>query len=285
MAKLDKSQYSKQEWRKIKEERRKAKESKKSSTPNVRNLQKIADAYNLGPHTDNNEKRYVLCIKHGKKYGSEYVNILYNMVKKNLTLDFEMVCLTDDPTGIHPSVTTYPLPPDIGGWWVKPYMFSKELPVQGTILYMDLDVVIAGNIDKLFTYNPNNWCIIRDFTRAMRPKWQKYNSSVIRFKTGQLDHIWTDFIANYKSIMKRMHGDQDWIYERDTSAIFWPDSWILSWKWEVRKDKQLSPGLKGARKLKTVENVTPRIECCVCVFHGDPNPHNCDDPWVKENWQ
>ena len=144
--------------------------------------------------------------------------------------------------------------------------------------------LIANNIDKLFTYHPNHWCTIRDFTRCMRPGWQKYNSSVVRFQTGQLDHVWTDFKADFRNIMKRMHGDQDWLFERDKSAMLWPDSWIQSWKWEVRKDKQLAPGLKGARKLKTIENVTPRVECAVCVFHGDPNPHLCEDPWVRENW-
>ena len=279
MAKIDKSQYTKEEWRKIKQQRNEAKNAAR-----LRNQKKIDQAYTPTVSNNSDDKRYVLCIKHGTKYGAEYVNILHRMVKRNLTLDFEMVCLTDDTKGINKEVKTYPLPADLGGWWVKPYMFSKDLPINGTILYMDLDVVIAGNIDKLFSYEPNHWCVIRDFTRVMRPKWAKYNSSVIRFKTGQLDHVWTDFKNDYKSIMRRMHGDQDWLYERDTSAKLWPDSWIQSWKWEVRKDKQLAPGLKGGRKLKTIEHVTPRIECCVCVFHGDPNPHLCEDPWVVDNW-
>jgi len=65
----------------------------------------------------------------------------------------------------------------------------------------------------------------------------------------------------------------------------YPDSWVQSWKWEVRKSKQLTVGgTKGKRTFTTIENVKPRVECCVCVFHGDPNPHNCEDPWVKENW-
>jgi len=283
MAKIDKSKYSKTEWKKIKEARRQAKQSsRKPAKVNARNTKKIAEAYSI--EDTSNEKRYVLCIKHGKKYSSEYVNILHRMVKRNITLDYQMVCLTDDPRGIDPEVVTYSLPKDLGGWWVKPYMYSKDLPIQGTILYMDLDVVLSGNIDKLFTYHPGKWCVIRDFTRAMRPKWAKYNSSVVRFQTGQLDHVWTDFKDDFRNIMKRMHGDQDWLYERDNSAILWPDSWIQSWKWEIRKDRHLAPGLKGGRKLKTIENVTPNVECCICVFHGDPNPHNCDDPWVKENW-
>jgi hypothetical protein len=68
--------------------------------------------------------------------------------------------------------------------------------------------------------------------------------------------------------------------------MLYPDSWILSWKWEVRKDRAFAPnGRKGQRKLKTIEDVTPRIECCVTVFHGDPNPELCEDPWVIDNWK
>lgn len=234
------------------------------------------------------DKNYILCLKHGTKYSFDYVNRLYNMVKKNCTLDFEFVCLTEDPTKLHPDIKTIPLPGNLSGWWCKPYMFSKDLPLRGTVLYMDLDVVVASNIDKLFTYQPNHWCTIRDFTRAMRPKWQKYNSSIVRFRVGQLDHVWTEYQKNYVSIQKRLHGDQDWLYEatRNTQAMLYPDSWILSWKWEVRKNKEYAPGgMRGNRKLKHTENAKPRVECCVCVFHGDPSPHNCEDPWVVENWQ
>jgi len=232
--------------------------------------------------------RFILCLKHGKKYDASYVNKLYNGVKKHCTLDFKMVCLTDDNRDIHPDVLTIPLPAGLNGWWCKPYMFSKDLPIQGEILYLDLDVVIAGNIDKLFTFSPGHWCVIRDFTRAMRPNWKKYNSSVVRFKTGQLDHVWTEYAKDPRAIQKRLYGDQDWLFEatRETQAMLYPDSWVLSWKWEVRTDRMFElGGIRGNRKFRKVENVTPRPECCICVFHGDPNPHNCSDPWVVANWK
>jgi hypothetical protein len=119
----------------------------------------------------------------------------------------------------------------------------------------------------------------------MRPGWQKYNSSVIRFEGGTKDHIWTTFAKNKNFYMRKHHGDQDYIYEIDKSAVLFPDSWILSWKWEVRKNREFAPGgTRGSRKLKVIENVTPPVDCSICVFHGDPNPDNCDDPWVKQNW-
>jgi len=277
MAKLDKRQYTKEEWKIVREQRRLEKAQKSAETP--QNL----------PHQSVENKNYVLCLKHGTKYGADYVNKLYNMVKRHCTLDYEFVCLTDDSKNIDENIKILPLPTGISGWWCKPYMFSRDLPLHGTILYMDLDVVIAGNIDKLFTYQPEQWCTIRDFTRAMRPKWQKYNSSVIKFHHGQLDFVWNDFIKDPVSIQRKFHGDQDYLYDttlKRKQASLYPDSWILSWKWEVRKSKEFAPGgTRGKRKLKHIEDVKPRIECCVCVFHGDPNPANCEDPWVIDNWR
>ncbi len=90
------------------------------------------------------------------------------------------------------------------------------------------------------------------------------------------------------AIQRQFFGDQDYLYDatyKTKGAMLYPDSWVQSWKWEVRKSKLLELNkAKGTRKFRVVEDVVPRVECCVCVFHGDPNPHNCDDPWVKENW-
>jgi hypothetical protein len=275
LAKVDKSQYTKEQWHKIREQRR----LEKAQQEFVKNQAAIP----------NNRKYYILCLKHGVKYSSEYVNKLYNMVKRHCTLDYDFVCLTDDKTGIHPDVITLPLPRGITGWWCKPYMYSKDLPIKGTILYLDLDVVVASNIDKLLTWSPDNWCTVRDFTRVMRPKWQKYNSSIVRFKTGELDFVWTEFEKNKDDITKRLHGDQDWLYEatRKHQAMLYPDSWIQSWKWEVRSDKTFAVGgIRGKREfMHDDHHAKPRVECCVCVFHGDPNPAYVRDKWVVDNWK
>lgn len=272
MAKIDKSQYTKEEWKLLKEKRRQ---------------EKLAKQLQEGS-TLPEDKYHVLCLKHGTKYSADYVNRLHNMVKRNCTLEFDFWCMTEIEKDLNPDIKTIPLPKTLSGWWCKPYMFSKELPIDGTILYIDLDVVISNNIDKLFTYQPNHWCVIRDFTRSIRADWKKYNSSVVRFKKGQLYNVWEDFRKNHRDIQRRLHGDQDWLFEatRKQQAMFYPDNWILSWKWEVRKSKEFaSGGHKGNRKLKFIENVVPPKDCCITVFHGDPQPHNCEDPWVVDNWK
>lgn len=236
-----------------------------------------------------NSKFNILCLKHGGKYSADYVNNLYNMVKRHCTLPFDFICLTENSDFLHPDIIVKDLPTYVQGWWCKPYMFSNDLQLDKTTLYIDLDVVISGSIDKLLTWSPGKWCTVRDFTRAMRPGWPKYNSSVIRFEPGQLDNVWQHFKNKQQEIQKRYFGDQDYLYEytcRDNPAELYPESWIVSWKWEVRKSREFKPGGKrGDRHFKYIENVTPKIETSICVFHGDPNPHKCQDPWVVDNWK
>lgn len=254
----------------------------------IEKAQKSAESIQSSPQKNAN-KYYVLCLKHGTKYSHHYVNRLHNMVRRYCSYDFEFVCITDDTNGIDPNITTLTLPQELSGWWCKPYMFSNQLPINGTVLYMDLDVVISGSIDRLFTWEKGSWCIIRDFTRKQRPNWQKYNSSVIRFQAGELDHLWQQFKENRQEMERKFHGDQDWLYEmtsQSSPAKLFPDEWILSWKWEIRQTKDLNYNEpRGRRTLRTVENVTPPKDCKICVFHGDPNPEYCQDPWVKENWR
>ena len=281
MAKIDKSNLTKEEFRKLREEKRLRKQQRIIEKTYEENLKNYSDGL----------PKNVICLKHGQKYNADYVNKLYNMVSRNITVPFKMHCITEDRDGINPNVNIIPLPKipqdqNVNGWWYKPYIYSKDLPVEGTILYMDLDVVITANIDKLFTYNPGKFCVIRDFTRVMRPNWPKFNSSIMRFEKGQLDMVYTKFEKNAQNIMKRFFGDQDYLFdEMQNNATLWPDNWIMSWKWEIRKSKQFAPnGRRGERKLAVKEDVYPPESCCIAVFHGDPNPHNCEDPFIVDNW-
>ena len=41
----------------------------------------------------------------------------------------------------------------------------------------------------------------------------------------------------------------------------------------------------GIDLAKTLPNPKILPETNVAVFHGEPNPHQCIDPWCKENWK
>ena len=97
-------------------------------------------------------QKNIVCVKWGSKYVPEYVNILKNMCKRNSTVDYKFSCITDNPDGLDPDINVILFPKDnlaIKTRWSKLYMFARELPLDGTILYFDLDVVIFRNIDYL----------------------------------------------------------------------------------------------------------------------------------------
>lgn len=227
----------------------------------------------------------VLCVKFGNKYGDEYVEKLRNMVSRHLTVPYEFFCLTDSKhkikgvTNIHLENQGYNRQ-----WWHKVHMFDPSLGLNGRILYFDLDVIIHANIDKLTEANDVEFFGIRDFNRKFNPKWKYLNSSAMSWLAERNPDVFTTFKDNPKKAMT-MHGDQDWIWRIAQSRItFWPDSWIQSYKWEIREKSELK--YQGGRRFFTqTRNPIIPTECSICVFHGDPNPHDIQDQYVIDNWR
>jgi hypothetical protein len=230
--------------------------------------------------------KWIVCLKHGTKYNHDYVNKLYNMVCRNSSVPFGFACITEDPSGLNPNIKVIPLPniPDISGWWYKPWVFSKDLPLQGTILFLDLDLVIIKNIDELWTYSPGKFCIIRDFNRSTIKEWNKFNSSIFKFEKGSYSFVWENFINDTK-ITKKMHGDQDWIFTQIKNNFqFWPDDWIRSYKWEIRNRQDIiRDGTKRIFKEIVNPDIDPKTK--ILVFHGDPKPSDVRDPIIVDNWR
>jgi len=52
----------------------------------------------------------VICIKWGTVYTPDYVNRLYNMVKRHTTVDFNFYCFTELSDGLNPDIIVRPLP-------------------------------------------------------------------------------------------------------------------------------------------------------------------------------
>ena len=227
----------------------------------------------------------VLCVRFGNRYGREYVERLRNMVSRHLHQPYEFICLTDDPApidGVRSIVQS-----NAGysrGWWHKVHMFDPALGIKGRILYFDLDVVIHASINRLLIPD-NNFYGIRDFNRKFHSSWNKLNSSAMSWIAGEHSDIWARFKSDPAQVMRQFPGDQDWIWSVANDRIkFWPDTWIQSYKWEIRDRTELAV-INGKRTFTSVKSPIINTECCVAVFHGDPKPQDIQDPFVVDNWK
>ena len=299
MAKVDKSQYTKSQWRIVREQRRRQKELDRAQKAQKK-LEKQNDTERTVKVAVNepsivhsvetpDQLNYIVCLKHGAKYSADYVNRLYNMTKRHCTVPFTFVCFTDDIRDINPEIKTITLQPiGVSGWWYKPMFFDKNFPLEGNILYFDLDVIICGNINALFDYMPGKFLICRDFNRSLRSDWNRMNSSVFRLKSRSLGFVYDVFMENAPMNMRRFHGDQDWIWDQlgrhNDLWQFWPDDWIMSYKWEMRDRADLHV-VQGKRNFKDKKQPLVLDNTSVAVFHGEPHPHEVQDEWVKENWR
>jgi hypothetical protein len=207
------------------------------------------------------------------------------MVSRHLTVPYEFVCLTDDPTPIdNVRLIVQRNAGYIRPWWHKVHMFDPTLELHDRILYFDLDILIHANIDKLILNRTDEFLGIRDFNRKFHPTWNILNSSAMSWDQGKHSDIWRLFHKDLSSAQK-LHGDQDWIWKIAKDRIkFWPDEWLMSYKWELRERNELTR-INGTFQFKNVRN--PRIpkECSVVVFHGDPKPQDIEDPFVIDNWK
>jgi len=230
-------------------------------------------------------------MKWGTAYGAHYVNKLYSMVEKNLTLPYNFICITDDPEGIRPEVKTYPIPEikipqknDVSPWR-KLLMFSKKIgDIKGKVLFLDLDIVIIDNIDCFFEYS-NDFCIIENWTQKGRGIG---NSSVYAFEFGKYNFVLSEFLENMDSILNKYDNEQIYLSKRIPVVKFWPETWCKSFKVHC-----LPGGLKNLF-------FTPKIPegAKIIVFHGNPKPSDAIEgkwpgsfrkflrktPWVDKYW-
>ena len=211
------------------------------------------------------EKVNVICMKWGQKYGPEYVNRLYSMVKRHLTIPYRFVCLTDNTRGLDPAIETMgipylPLPDSHKNLpWRKIGLFAPQLgDLKGKTLFLDIDLVIVDNIDCFFEY-PGNFCIIHNWTHPDRIVG---NSSVYRFIVGADSYVYDEITKKMGTVLKKYPNSQTYLSNTVKKLTYWPDDWCKSFK------KHCVP--KGLLRYFITAKKTKN--CKIIVFHGNPNP-------------
>ena len=171
--------------------------------------------------------------------------------------DFRFLCFTDEPVE---GVECVPPPCEYGGWWGKVGFFRSDLPIDGPFLYLDLDVLVVGNLRSICW---GEFKIIRQTKKIVSPKTvRRYNSSAMYFhKPGIRREVWDDFGP---MLMDRYRGDQDWIGDRIPQEQTIPDSWI-----QMMERCKRGPG------------PSTRLVLCNTIRNHVAARHY---PWVGEVW-
>ena len=204
----------------------------------------------------------VTCVYWGDKYPVEYVHKLKAMVEKRLHIEHDFICLSDrDIEGIN----TKRLEMKVEGWWNKISLFMPwSFPYGARILYLDLDVVVTGDLNTLI-YQWTDKALTMIYNFGPNRSHAAHNSSVMMWTHG--DSRVVDIYVQFNSkVASALHGDQCWIWRvlKDDIAN-WPKELIQSYKYDCRG-----------------KNINPMTR--VVIFHGDPKPHEVKDNFVLQNW-
>ena len=234
----------------------------------------------------------IICMKWGTKYGPDYVNKLYSMVRRHLSRPFRFVCLTDNGKGLDPAIESFPLiqldipnGPERG--WDKLTTFSNPLyDLKGQALFLDLDVVIIDSIDCFFDFDAQ-FPIIKDWVK----KNVTGNSSVYRFTVNAHADILENFRKNHVKIREEVRNEQEYLSQyvaRHDKLAYWPKERCRSFKYHCNR--------KGLGSWFHPPEPPPQAK--IIIFHGKPNPPDAilgrsgkwyrkilPTPWVAEHWQ
>jgi hypothetical protein len=99
--------------------------------------------------------------------------------------------------------------------------------LKGDVLFLDLDLVITGNLDRFFDYKPGNYCVIENWTQM----GQKIgNTSCFRLPIGKYSSVFEKFEKDPEKYWKKYHIEQVYLSNQIKDQVFWPAEWCKSFK-------------------------------------------------------
>ncbi|MCH2164673.1 MAG: glycosyl transferase [Marinovum sp.] len=197
------------------------------------------------------ETANIMCIKWGTLFGPEYVNRLYSGVRRNLKRPIRFMCMTEHAEGLHPDIEVLDLPVEPfaepmnaalavanrQGAMRKVSLFRPGLvpDLDGPVLGFDLDVVITGDLEPIWSMKPGRICMRHDWTekRKGRPTG---HGSVFRFDPAVHGFLFGDLAANpYEEVEKARGSEQRYTSHKgmDNACFSYiPETQVVSFKYD-----------------------------------------------------
>lgn len=231
----------------------------------------------------------IVCLKWGKKYGSEYVNRLFYAAQRHATRNYKFWCFTEDHQGIDAEISILPLrfPDRLESWWNKISLFDPDsgLPIGEKIFYIDLDTLIVNNIDHLLlaAETATDIVVLRDFYHGIARTAGNVGSGLMSWRQGDHTEIWHRFLQDPMEAIRsvRPHGDQAWIESQLKSWQCWQDicpESVVSFKMHCQS------GIPENARIICYHGVPGILESV--TYHGPQWRWNLrPQPWVLDHWR
>lgn len=207
----------------------------------------------------------------GDTYDYRYVNAVAENVRNHSNSKLVISCLTNDSTGIDPSLVDeiIPLQHNYPGWWSKVELFRPNIFSCKQVLYMDLDTVVVDNIDDILHFR-SDFAGIRDMFHKTF-----LQTGVMSWNPELNTHLYTNFVPRAQAVMNNYpQGDASWIRENSLKYDYLCDKFprkIVSYKAHcLQKDRNVCK--------------IPQNASIVC-FHGKPRPHTVLDKAITQHWK
>lgn len=204
---------------------------------------------------------HVICIRWGIKFPPEYVNKLFRGIRNNTSKEFLFTCFTETNKGLDSEIEVKDIPLFTGDWYSKISLYHKGLyNPNDQIFFFDLDTVILGDLDELFSYS-GDFIIVRDFYRP-----NGFQSCFMSWRPHAVDHMWTNYTQGWTC----RNGDQGWPEIQYPTADIWQEKYpgqIASYKVHIRD--------KGGPRGEIIDLDNIRVLC----FHGRPAVHEVPKYW------
>jgi hypothetical protein len=182
-------------------------------------------------------------------YTPEWVNRLYRGFKRNLTVPFRFVVLTDKEYQFTRGVEQELLSTEEPTWasMIEPFR------IDGPLIVVGLDTIVRSNIDHMA-----RWCETAKTIALPKSPGKPYACNGVALVPQGQTRIYTDWAGE---------NDMEWL--RTFPHVFTDDLWpgqIESYKCYVRP--------KGTRQTRIV------------YFHGSPKMQDLvETEWVKRHWR
>lgn len=217
------------------------------------------------------------------RYGPDHVNTLAAMVRRNLNMDYEFACITDDPAGLDPGIRVIPLWDDLremGGCYTRMKAFAPEMAdiIGPRFVWMDVDCIVTGDLTPLFD-RPEDFVIWGHDVGAT-----PYCGSMVMMTAGSRREVWDEFDpVTSKAAGKALRyvgTDQAWIAARLPGEATWTTADGVLSRYNV--------GIRGKMEKPAMNPHLPP-DARVVFLHGPYDPSQpklqARHPWIAEHYR